>query len=204
MRIRPIPRLRRSCASVMPTARFTSLHRDQSGITLVELLVAGMISLVILGLVVSLLVTSMRAQPRIGERNYAVQQGRVLQERLTRELRLAYGVQSASPSSITFDTFLHRASCGGAVSSATAIQCRVTYSCSSDSCTRAEGPVGAAAVSTETLTTGISNSSAVFSYQPAASPVADITFVGVKLVYSAPEPGDDAATLEDGAALRNQ
>ncbi len=180
------------------------LRSDESGISIIELLVGAMIGLMVLGMVVSLLVTSLWAGPRIGERNYAIQEGRVLQERLTRELRLAYGVQSASASSLTFDTFLHRASCGGAPSSATAVQCRVTYACAADSCTRAEGPIGGAPVDTNTLVTGISNGSSVFSYQPVSSPVTSIGFVGVKLVYPAPEPGDDAITLEDGAALRNQ
>jgi hypothetical protein len=114
-------------------------------------------------------------------------------------------VQAASANSLTFDTFLHRSACGsGGGGTSTAIQCRVTYACASGACTRAEGPVGAPAVETDTLVTGISNSSAVFSYQPSAVPAADITFVGVTLVFPGSEAGEDAITLEDGAALRNQ
>lgn len=184
--------------------RLTNLRRDERGITLIELLVGVMISLLVFGVAASLLVISLKAQPRIGDRNYAVQQGRVLQEKLTRELRLAYGVQAATGSSLTFDTFLHRASCGGTVSSATAIQCRVGYSCVAGSCTRSEGPVGAAAVDTRALVSGITNSSTVFTYQPVTTPVNEIGFVGVRLVFPAEQEGEDAATLEDGAALRNR
>jgi Tfp pilus assembly protein PilW len=193
------------CRFVIHTQPTTALIRDQRGITLIELLVGVMIMLILFGAVISLMITTFQAQPRIAERNASIQEGRVLQERLTRELRLAYGVQSASASSLTFDTFLHRATCGGAASdTATAIQCRVTYSCSSGSCTRAEGPVGGAALDVDTLVTGISNSGSVFSYQPVSSPVTSIGFVGVTLGFPAEEAGEDAITLEDGAALRNQ
>jgi Tfp pilus assembly protein PilW len=182
---------------------------DEEGFTLVELLVGAVIGLIVLGTVVMLLVSSIQAQPRISDRSHAIQEGRALQERLTRELRVSYSVQSASPSSISFLTYLHRTSCGGATSTATAIQCRVTYTCAAGACTRAEGPTTGGAVDTDTLLTGISNASAVFCYSamsnpcPAPPAASAISFVGVKLVYPAEEPNEDAITLEDGTALRN-
>lgn len=172
---------------------------------MIELLVGAAIGLMTLGLIGSMLVSSLRAEPRIAERNSAIQEGRVLQERLTRELRLAYGVQSASASSLTFDTYLHRTTCGvPGGGTGPAIQCRVAYSCAEGTCTRSEGPVGGAAADFDTLVSGISNSGSVFSYQPAPTPVTGIGFVGVTLEFPAEEAGEDAITLEDGAALRNQ
>lgn len=167
-------------------------------------MVGTFIVLLVLGAVGTLMVMMVKAEPRISSRNYAIQQGRVLQERITRELRLAYAVQSASGAAITFDTYLHRTSCGGSGGSATAIQCRVTYGCSGDTCSRAEGPVAGPPTKTDTLVNGISNATSVFSYQPTVTPLTDIGFVGVKLVYPADQEGEDAVTLEDGAALRNR
>jgi hypothetical protein len=180
--------------------------RGERGTSVVELLVF----MVMLGLVAAagsaLLIVAVRSEPRISERANAIQRGRVLQERLARELRQSYLVESASPSQVTFLTFVRRVQCGGPAPtdpSASAIPCQVTYVCTAGTCTRSEtNPAGTAAPNTARLVEGISNSD-VFSYAPSSSDPGDVGYVATKLVFPA-EGGDDAVTLEDGVDLRNR
>ena len=90
----------------------------ERGFTLVELLVFMMTALVVLAAATTLLIVVVRSQPRISDRNFAIQQGRVLQERFARELRQSSLVeQTPAPtsSSITFQTYVRRSQCGGAL-----------------------------------------------------------------------------------------
>ena len=181
--------------------------RDERGVTLVELLVFMMLSALMMGVIVQLITVSARTQPEISNRNAAITHARVLGERLTRELRLSDLVEAASPSAITFRTWIHRNQCGGTVPAtpSAAIQCRVTYSCASGTCTRTEGnPDGSGTPKSAQLVSGITNSSDVFSYQPVSTPLTSIGYVVVRLVFPAEEPGEDAITIQDGTGLRNR
>jgi Tfp pilus assembly protein PilW len=177
--------------------------RREAGWTLVELLVVSVLGIIVLSVGLTLLNIAVRSEPRISERVAHIQEGRALIERLTRELRQSSGVVSATPSQLVFVTFVKHATCGG-TTSGTSIQCQVTYSCSSGTCSRternADGTGDGAPVQ---LVTGLSSDSA-FSYVP--SPSAP-EYVGVRLVFPATnQPGDpeDAVTLDDGVNLRNR
>lgn len=171
---------------------------------MVELLVF----MVMLGLVSAaaamLLIVAVKSEPRISDRDAAIQQGRVLQARFARELRPSYKVEpGATSQTITFDTYLRRVQCGSSqvpAATVTAIPCRVSYICTAGRCTRSERNAdGTGTPLVQQLVDGLS-SSAVFGYSPSA---ADPHYVTTRLVFPA-AGGDDAVTLDDGVELRNR
>lgn len=179
----------------------------ERGISIVELLVFMVMVLFVLAAGMTLLIVAVKSQPRISDRNFAIQEGRVLQERFARELRQSSRVEQApapTSSSITFDTYVRRTQCGGAVETdpaKPAIACKVTYTCTAGACGRTEAPLPGhlGTATTQQLVSGLS-SSAVFGYSPDST---NPDYVTMRLVFPA-EGGDDAITLEDGVDLRNR
>lgn len=182
-----------------------SRWRDERGYTLPELLV----SLILLGMTMAvagtLVIIAVQTQPELAERNSAVQRGRVFQERLGRDLRQSYLVETATPSQVSFETYARRVTCGSSQvlpPDQPAIACQVSYTCAAGACTRSEGPTdGSAAPRNERLVEGLSNSSTIFTFSPSAS---DVGYVKSKLIFPAGQGGEDAVTLEDGIDLRNR
>jgi Tfp pilus assembly protein PilW len=171
---------------------------SESGFTLVEVLVATVLGLLVVGVGATMFTAAIQSQPKQSARGAKVQQARTTMERLVRELRQGGDVYTATSSQLAFLTYVHSAACGGAPSSSS-IQCRVTYSCSAGACTRVEAtPTGANPGPAETVASGLSNA-AVFTYSPSTTAPA---YVGATLSYPA-AGGDDAITLQDGATLRN-
>jgi hypothetical protein len=184
----------------------TAIREERGAIGMPELLTTAVLTVLLIGTVGMVLVVGARQQPRISDRAASIQQGRVLVEQFTRELREGFAVETTpapTSSTVTFRTYVRRASCGGSGSlspSQPAIVCKVTYSCGSGTCTRTENPVtGAQTGSAVTMVDGLANSN-VFSYLPSASAP---DHVGVTLVFPA-EGNEDAITITDGADLRNQ
>ena len=174
--------------------------RDERGLTLVELLVVIMLSLVILFAATNVLIASVTGEKRARDRAGQIQDARVMVERVSRELRKGYGVEVAEPARLTLLTYVLRASCGGSPATES-IACRVAYECEAGACTRAEtdpGGPGTGGTPVETVR-GLSSDS-VFSYDPSAT---DPNYVSVRLELPAELEGEDAITLEDGVALRN-
>jgi hypothetical protein len=125
---------------------------------------------------------------------------------MTSELRNGIVVNEAAPSSISFQAYVRRASCGGAAPStptAPSIKCQVTITCTTSprACARREAAAGQVGKGTAvTVFTGLSNGSAVFTYLPnTTSP----TYVKVTLTLPDPSGGGDNLTVSDGATLRN-
>jgi prepilin-type N-terminal cleavage/methylation domain-containing protein len=168
------------------------------GFTLPELLIGLTIGLLVVGTGVMMFTTALRSQPRASDRLAKIRDARATSERIVRELREGWDVTTATSAQLSLLTYVHSASCGGAPSGST-IPCRVTYTCSSGSCLRTEAqPNGSSPGPNRTVVSGLS-SSAIFSYSPSA---AAPTWVGITLSFPA-DGGDDAVTVEDGAALRN-
>jgi prepilin-type N-terminal cleavage/methylation domain-containing protein len=177
--------------------------RGQAGFTLIELLVAMTMGVVVLGAVGSLVVSAMKNQPRISERAQDITTARWVLERLTRELRNGIRVDNATPSSVSFETYVRHTTCGGSTllaATSPSIKCEVTYTCTTTKCSRIEA---APEVETGTATTifeGI-DSSSVFSYLPEEE---DAPKTFVKVTLRMPNPAGDAPlTVSDGASLRN-
>lgn len=176
-----------------------ALQHEQRGLTLVELLVASMLGLLVVGAGMSIFLSAVRSEPRSTSKVAAIQQARFTMDRIVRELRQGLEVaKTPTPSSsqLAVVTYVKAATCGGA-SASTAIPCRVTYTCSAGACTRTVAqPDGSAPGSPAQVAGGLSSSS-VFSYSPSAS---NPTYVGVTFTFST---DTEPVTLGDGAALRN-
>ncbi len=169
--------------------------------TLIELLVASAMGVILVGATGSMIVGALRAQPGVSRKAADVQTARWVMERLTRELRGGIAIDKATPSSVSFKTYVRRSTCGGTgtlPSTSPSIKCEVTYTCSGSSCTRIEAASGVYTGTARKIFTGLNNSSSVFTYSPATTP----TYVGISIVI--PVSGSTTATtVTDGASLRN-
>jgi prepilin-type N-terminal cleavage/methylation domain-containing protein len=177
--------------------------RGEAGFTLVELLVAVVISMIVMATAVSLFTSSVRSQPRVSDRSAQIQQARTMAERISRELRQGSNASSVTPSQLMILTYVPHATCGGSAGGP-ALRCRVFYSCdTAGSCTRTEcGPnvvapptgCGPVVLAVE----GLADNN-VFAFTP-RSPGQG--FVSVRLAFPA-TADEDAISIEDGVALRN-
>jgi len=174
----------------------------EAGLTLIELLVATTMSIVLVGAAGSMVISAMRSQPEVSSRANSISSARWVLERMTREIRDGVKVDSATASSISFQTYVRHTTCGGTTllaSTSPSIKCEVTYTCTTTSCSRAETALGVLTGGTlRTIFKGI-DSSNVFNYSPSA---AAATYVGVTLRIPNPS-GGSALTVSDGASLRN-
>lgn len=187
----------------------------EAGMTLIELLVAMIMGVIVVGGATAMLISAVRDQPKQQQQAENIDTARYQLERMTREIRNGVNVTESSASSVTFVARLRRVECGGAVPtnpSTPAIPCQVSYACTTSSCTRTERSVGqtSGGVST-TVVTGI-DSAEVFCFVPSAN--ADPTecgsaqegkaptYIGIKLRVPNPS-GSGALTVSDGASLRS-
>lgn len=173
----------------------------QDGLTLVELLIASAMAVVIVGAAGSMLISALRDQPNLSGRAQNIAAARVALEGLTREIRQGVAVDRATASEVSLRTYVRRTACGSSAAleaTKPAIECEVTYACSSTACTRAESPPGSFEGTARTIFDGI-DSSEVFSYAPSAE---EPTYVGITLRLPNPS-GSGSLTISDGASLRN-
>ena len=183
--------------------------------TLIELLVAMIMGLIVVGGATTMLISAVRAQPKQQEQAQSINTARFELERMTREIRNGVSVTESSSSGVSFVARVRRKECGGEVpTSATtpAIQCQILYSCTTSTCTRTERKVGATSGgTTATIVTGI-DSAEVFCFVPSANAdptecaVAKAgtqpTYIGVTLHVPNPS-GPGSLTITDGASLRS-
>ncbi|MGN6557771.1 MAG: PilW family protein [Solirubrobacterales bacterium] len=174
---------------------------DETGMTLVELVVAMTMGVVVMGGVLILLIGALRSQPRIEKQTTHVQTTRYVLERMTREIRNGIRIDKSTASSVSFEAFVRHTTCGGSTisaSSASPTKCEITYTCSGTSCTRIEANPSVYTGTATTVVAGLSNASGVFTYAPSTSP----TYIGITLKIPDSE-GSGALTVSDGASLRN-
>ena len=138
----------------------------EAGFTLVELLVATAAALALMGTLVMVMTSLIRAQPEAEERAGQIQEARVMLERMVRELRQGTPVTgaTASPTQLTIDTYT-RAGCGSA-------RHRLRGSAASPTHARAPsvGRLHAKAGNGPRQPSSPSSTSAVFSYGATTSP----------------------------------
>jgi prepilin-type N-terminal cleavage/methylation domain-containing protein len=182
-------------------ARRLSAEEGEAGFTLVELLVAMTLGVVVMGGVMILLIGAMRTQPRIENQSTNVQTARYVLGRLTREIRNGIRIDKTSASSVSFEAYVRHASCGGTTqlgSTAPPTKCEITYSCSGTSCTRLEALPTVTTGTGQTMISGVTNPTSVFTWSPSTSP----TYIGLTLKIPDSQ-GSGALTVSDGASLRN-
>jgi Tfp pilus assembly protein PilW len=166
---------------------------EQRGFGLVEVLVASIAALIVVGAAMSLSIIALRSEPRISARSDTVNQARTTLERMTRELRQTYSVQVAGSTELSFFTYER---VNGAT---TATQRFVSYRCDAGQCIRREGPVGQPLPETGTIAVdGVTNSD-VFTYQPNTIRPEDVE---IRFVLSIPGQSE-RITVDDGVNLRN-
>jgi type II secretory pathway pseudopilin PulG len=186
-------------------SRLRARSRDERGFTLTELLVGAGMGIVLMGAVATLVVSALKYQPNISKKAENVTSARWALERMTRELRNGERIEVAEPSRVVFIGYSRRSPCGSGTTlgeGQPSIPCRITYSCTTTSCSRIEAPPSSAANSgtPQMIFSGI-NSNQVFTYQPSAIP-AEVTYV--KATLRMPDPrGSGSLTISDGASLRN-
>jgi type II secretory pathway pseudopilin PulG len=173
----------------------------EAGLTLVELLVASAMGVVLMGVVGTMVVQTMKAQPELSKRSENITTARWVLERMTREIRNGERVDTALPNEVSFRTYVRRTECGKSgtlASTKPAILCEVTYGCSSTACSRIEAAPGVFTGKATPIFEGINNSN-VFTYIPN---VKSPTFI--KITLHLPNPnGPSDLTISDGASLRN-
>lgn len=173
-------------------------NRREEGLTLVELLVAAAMSVVLVGAACTMLISAVRSQPELSEKAQSISTARYVLERMTREIRNGVHVYSgATGAKVEFITQVRRTACGAGVEenlSAPAIECRVTYSCTTTTCTRTETApdVPGSSGTPTTLLSGL-DSNKVFNYEP--------NYIGITLHIANPD-GEGELTITDGAGLR--
>jgi type II secretory pathway pseudopilin PulG len=187
----------------------------EAGMTLIELLVATVMGLIVVGGATAMLISAVRDQPKQQQQAENISTARYELERMTREIRNGVSVTASAPNSVSFVAQLRRTSCGGPVPtnpSAQPIHCQILYSCTTSACTRTEREVGATSGGvTTTIVTGI-DSAEVFCFVPStnsdptecgsAQSKESPTFVGITL--NVPNPsGPGSLTVSDGASLRS-
>jgi type II secretory pathway pseudopilin PulG len=175
---------------------------SESGLTLIELLVASAMGIAMLGAIGAMVLGAMRSQPNTSEKAQSIATARWVLERLTKEIRSGVAVDSATATSVSFRTYLRRNSCGASgvpASTSPAIECQVTYACTTTACTRTETSPGVLEGGTPaTVFSGIDDAN-VFSYLPNAE---EPSYIEINL--NTPNPsGDSDLTVSDGASLRN-
>jgi len=190
---------------------------DESGLTLIEMLVAALMSVIIVGASCAMLINAVKSQPGLSRKAQNVTTARYQLERVVREIRKAVKVEIATPAEVRLLTRTQKTACGGTTKASPNVQrpqCRVTYRCSAATCTRMEAtetgvPVGTASAAL----TGV-QSPEVFCFVPSTesdpskcgpprSGEAPPTYVGVDLQVKNPE-GPGLLTISDGATLRTE
>jgi type II secretory pathway pseudopilin PulG len=193
------------------------LRRDQSGLTLIELLVAATMSVFIVAAACAMLISAVKDQPGLSRKAQNVTTARYQLERVVREVRKAVKVEKATPTEVVLLTRTQRTTCGGTTKASPEVQrpqCRVTYRCSGTSCTRAEATEGGTQVGTAVLALTGLESANVFCFVPSteADPSkcgaprtgeGPPTYVGINLEVPNPE-GPGLLTISDGATLRTE
>lgn len=190
---------------------------DEAGLTLIEMMVATMMSVIIVGAACAMLISAVKGQPALSHKAQNVTTARYQLERVVRDIRKAVKVERATPTEIELLTTTQRTSCGGSTAASPEVerpQCRVTYRCSGTTCTRSEATEEGVKVGTTVVAlTGISSAN-VFCFVPSTeSDPSDCgaaqtgegspTYVGVNLQVPNPQ-GHGLLTISDGATLRTE
>jgi Tfp pilus assembly protein PilW len=182
---------------------------DQSGYSMIELIIAAAMMLVVLGAVVSLLLSSMRAQPEITDRAHQIGEARNALEDLTVDIRQGFSATYVDdPTRISLETICDEAP---------TTRCTVEYDCNLPEAGGTFGCTRTVDSTEEILVTGLASSN-VFCVTPSTGdPESEApkdsdcweesngeppTYVGVKIEFPAGEQ-DGNTVLEGGAALHN-
>jgi competence protein ComGC len=171
--------------------RFSPRLRDQSGFTLVELLVAMPIAMIVLSIAMLAIATTVRNEQSAREHSEALRAQQAGLEQLTRELREATSFRFLTSQLVEFDAYVR--------TTGTGTLRKIRYDCSSGThCIRQEGPVGGTVSGNRIIIDALENPD-VFEPEP---DFVNPRYVGV---VARVRIADDRRliTLRDGVDLRN-
>ena len=190
------------------------LVRDESGMTLIEMLVAALMSVIIVGASCAMLINAVQDQPALSKKAQNVTTARYQLERMVREIRNGVTLETTTPAEVVMLARVRRVACGGAAQSSTSaepVECKVTYRCSGPTCTRSESTPEGTPVGTSSVAASGIGSTSVFCFVPSsgtdptecgsAQAGTPPTYVGINLEVPNPE-GPGLLTISDGATLR--
>jgi type II secretory pathway pseudopilin PulG len=188
---------------------FCGKFGDESGLTLVELLVAASMAVVITGAAVALLVTSLNRQPDFTERADQVGQAQGAEETMIRDIRqgvigtvtVTKATTPTALSKLELETYVD-GRCGTTIVT-TSTKCKVVYLCESEVCKRTSGT---SSTNVTTIITGVKNSSGVFEATLGLSPCTSSTtelprFIAVTLELKSRKGG--VTRIENGAGMQS-
>jgi prepilin-type N-terminal cleavage/methylation domain-containing protein len=179
------------CAADKSQVRFFRRLREQSGFTLVELLVAMPIALLVLSMAMLAVGTTVRNEQRAREHTEALRQQQIGLEQLTRELREATSFQFLTSQLVEFNAYVR--------TSGTGELRKIRYDCTSGKhCVRQEGPVSGT-VSGNTIIIDALENPDVFEPQP---DFVNPRYVGIVAQVRIAQDRR-LITLRDGVDLRN-
>jgi type II secretory pathway pseudopilin PulG len=187
---------------------------EESGLTLIEMLVAAIMSVIIVGASCAMLISAVRDQPALSKKSQNVTTARFQLERMVREIRNGVSLETTTATEVRLVARVRRVACGGAVQSspsAEPVQCKITYSCSGTTCTRREATLSGTPVGPTSVAASGLGDPEVFCFVPSeetdptecGAPKAETIpiYVGVNLDVPNPE-GSGLLTISDGATLR--
>lgn len=167
-----------------------ALRRQDAGFTLVELLVATALALVVIGAAVMLITSALQSEPRASSRSSQIEAGRVMLERITRELREGCKVEADDAEAAGGHRVL------SVYMDCDAGEATYRYECPGTECSR----IDVAADKSELMVDGLEGE------EDGGWPVFVLdsdNYVEVQLRFPRAE-GGEAVTLSDGVAMRNQ
>jgi type II secretory pathway pseudopilin PulG len=174
----------------------------EGGFTLVELMVSSLMGVVVMGAVASLMIGTVRQQPKISKESQNISSARWMLERLTHELRNGIAVKEGTASKISFEGYVRHSACGGSTvlgPSSPAIKCRITYECTTTTCSRKETSPATTTGLARPIFSGLT-SSQIFTYVPS---VANATYVKATLTLTDPTDAGSPLVISSGTSLRN-
>jgi type II secretory pathway pseudopilin PulG len=174
----------------------------EGGFTLVELMVASLMGVVVMGAVASLMISAVREQPKISKESQNISSARWMLERLTHELRNGIAVKEGTASKISFEGYVRHSACGGSTvlgASSPAIKCRITYECTTTACSRKETSPATTTGLAKPIFSGLT-SNQIFTYVPSA---ANATYVKATLTLPDPTDAGSPLVISSGTSLRN-
>lgn len=181
-----------------------TVQPDQRGFTLIETLVAIAMMLILTTATVSLFVSTVKDQSRITTSADQVGQARSAIRAIVDDVRQGSTISTATAEELKLLTYIHAATCTGSpTTSATAIQCAVTYKCAQETSKTTFECTRKVETGTAVKVVGGLSSKAVFTYLPGPpAPATSATYINVTLIFPS-STGNNPTTLESGATLRN-
>ena len=187
----------RSCAAT---------RGSESGLTLVELLIAATMSVIIIGAATAMLITALQRQPQLTQGADQVGDARLAVEKMVTQVRqgvvgTASVTNTATTSTLQMESYVDTRC--GTTSVSTSTKCKVVFQCASEVCSRT---TGTGTTSTERVIAGVKNASSVFEPVTGPSPCVAATevvnFVEVRLELKT-RKGNGVTKIQDGAGLRS-